>query len=535
MDVQNHPHKFVDTIIPPTCKEPGYTLHRCDCGYEYKDNFTPVGTHQYQVLERKNPTCTEGGMQRLRCAVCGKEEIRTAPAKVHSWGQWNVRVVPTCTQPGKQIRYCTACGTLEEQVVGATGHKLIPATKAKTKTGQKTYFCQNCGQTVEKESADRKWLIWLIAAVAALAVIALLVVFVLLPQLKKNKTSNKKIDDTATKTAQTVTAPSGTEESTAPTDGEKPGELQPPAEDPEEPADKKPEGKSLVICGKETAYDAAGNPVAKTLRQYDAANRTITETEYDATGEIVREHKYEYDEKGNEIHRTVYDAYGNVVDEYKYEYDAYGNPVRWTNLLVEGNKEPDTGSSDGDWTYETAATTESDTDSSDSLGGDWTYDESGVERAGAYKYKYDENGIVLQVDRVIYNASGNVIDACIYQYEYDAKGNMIRIVCSETTGEIVYENKLEYDVNGNEIRDTTYDADGYVMSEYKYEYDAHGNQVRMISRDAHGSVAHEYKYEYDANGNKLRKTEYTAAGNVIGRTEYADYQTIQFPAVIPAQ
>lgn len=40
-----HTHKYVDTIIPPTCTEKGYTLHSCNCGYEYKDNFVNPRRH----------------------------------------------------------------------------------------------------------------------------------------------------------------------------------------------------------------------------------------------------------------------------------------------------------------------------------------------------------------------------------------------------------------------------------------------------------------------------------------------------------
>ena len=36
-------HKYVNTIVKPTYKAQGYTLHKCSvCGYSYKDNYTPA-------------------------------------------------------------------------------------------------------------------------------------------------------------------------------------------------------------------------------------------------------------------------------------------------------------------------------------------------------------------------------------------------------------------------------------------------------------------------------------------------------------
>ena len=41
MEDQKHIHSFEDTVVPATCTQQGYTLHRCACGYEYKSNFKP--------------------------------------------------------------------------------------------------------------------------------------------------------------------------------------------------------------------------------------------------------------------------------------------------------------------------------------------------------------------------------------------------------------------------------------------------------------------------------------------------------------
>ena len=71
--MENHDHVFAHTVVSPTCQESGYTLHRCACGYEYKDKFTPPGDHSFAAVQQRAPTCTEAGNRWLRCSVCGLE------------------------------------------------------------------------------------------------------------------------------------------------------------------------------------------------------------------------------------------------------------------------------------------------------------------------------------------------------------------------------------------------------------------------------------------------------------------------------
>ncbi|MCQ2387318.1 MAG: leucine-rich repeat domain-containing protein [Clostridia bacterium] len=44
-----HQHVYVDTLIKPTCTEQGYTLHKCSCGDEYKDNYVNATGHIYST------------------------------------------------------------------------------------------------------------------------------------------------------------------------------------------------------------------------------------------------------------------------------------------------------------------------------------------------------------------------------------------------------------------------------------------------------------------------------------------------------
>lgn len=51
-----HEHNFIETVVNPTCMQEGYTLHKCDCGKEYQDNFVVATGHNYGA-----PTYTWNG------------------------------------------------------------------------------------------------------------------------------------------------------------------------------------------------------------------------------------------------------------------------------------------------------------------------------------------------------------------------------------------------------------------------------------------------------------------------------------------
>ncbi len=153
---EKHIHSFYDKVIPPTCKENGYTLHKCQCGYEYKDSFVPAGDHNFDILENVNPTCTESGKRHCRCTVCGEEKTVELSPMGHSFGNWNVQKVPTCTESGSQVRICTRCGQSEEAEIEPIGHKLTSPKNSETQKGYIDYFCENCGQTITQPSSSQK-------------------------------------------------------------------------------------------------------------------------------------------------------------------------------------------------------------------------------------------------------------------------------------------------------------------------------------------------------------------------------------------
>ena len=74
-----HLHAYKITRISPTCTTEGYTLYKCSCGAEKRDNFIP--------------------------------------AKGHTWSEWNILSEPTFTEFGKKERRCTVCGASESEEI----------------------------------------------------------------------------------------------------------------------------------------------------------------------------------------------------------------------------------------------------------------------------------------------------------------------------------------------------------------------------------------------------------------------------------
>ncbi|MGN1061023.1 MAG: leucine-rich repeat domain-containing protein, partial [Candidatus Coproplasma sp.] len=81
-----HTHNYTVTIINPTCTKNGYTLHTCECGDNYEDNFTPPTGHSWNEGEITDaPTCKEEGKKTYTCSVCGETKIENVPKPAHEW------------------------------------------------------------------------------------------------------------------------------------------------------------------------------------------------------------------------------------------------------------------------------------------------------------------------------------------------------------------------------------------------------------------------------------------------------------------
>lgn len=158
-----HEHDLEETVVSPTCTEPGFTQVTCKdptCPYtEWKDEVPALG-HNY-VLTVTDPTCTQPGGIANVCSRCGDTQTQPgAEATGHNYIR--TEYPPTCTENGYIFYKCDKCGdSYTEPGAAASGHK----TQAKvveptcTEKGYTLHTCQ-CGYsytTDEVPAAGHKY------------------------------------------------------------------------------------------------------------------------------------------------------------------------------------------------------------------------------------------------------------------------------------------------------------------------------------------------------------------------------------------
>ena len=115
-DVAAQGHKYVDTVVAPTCTTGGYTLHTCSvCKKSYKDNETQPTGHKY-ITNTVEATCETDGYTEKKCSNCDYYTKTIIPKKGHTpSSEWTVIKQTTCAEAGEQVRYCTICGEVAEK------------------------------------------------------------------------------------------------------------------------------------------------------------------------------------------------------------------------------------------------------------------------------------------------------------------------------------------------------------------------------------------------------------------------------------
>jgi len=120
--------------IPPT----GHNFENGSCTECGEADTSHI--HNYTETITKEPTCTEDGEKTLTCD-CGNSIIESIPATghvdenndlvcdtcntimeghIHSYGEWFVRKQPTCSEDGLQEHKCTTCGNVETESIPAS-------------------------------------------------------------------------------------------------------------------------------------------------------------------------------------------------------------------------------------------------------------------------------------------------------------------------------------------------------------------------------------------------------------------------------
>lgn len=113
-------YTFTVIVVPPTCTEDGYTMHKCnqDDSFSYKDNIVHSTGHHAakRVIE---PTCKEEGRTEIYCTVCGdvSSTFDFTPKKDHTWDNGVVTTEPTAEKEGVKTYTCTVCNETKTETI----------------------------------------------------------------------------------------------------------------------------------------------------------------------------------------------------------------------------------------------------------------------------------------------------------------------------------------------------------------------------------------------------------------------------------
>ena len=149
-----HEHVYKTKIVKATCVAKGYTIHQCDCGYEYRDSYTPLVDHKFKIIKEVSPTCTTQGRQEKVCEVCGDKQTDTIAKLEHSYSRWVESKRATCTEIGMKQRKCIRCGDIEQSTLPIIEHKFDGFSL--NPDGTQTNYCTHCGvaKTSKKTTDD---------------------------------------------------------------------------------------------------------------------------------------------------------------------------------------------------------------------------------------------------------------------------------------------------------------------------------------------------------------------------------------------
>ena len=153
----SHVHYYILEILQePSHGTEGLGRYICNCGDSYTVSL-PAQEHVYEETVVQTATCSEEGLLRYTCA-CGDSYDAVLPKTEHAFE--NVFVAPTCTDNGVELLRCSACG--EEQTVRSLDldpdaedllalshdYQISEQTEpTEDEDGRTVYTCTRCGNS----------------------------------------------------------------------------------------------------------------------------------------------------------------------------------------------------------------------------------------------------------------------------------------------------------------------------------------------------------------------------------------------------
>lgn len=162
------PHSFGPWEVvqgkEPTCTQSGTKRAYCSTCNKWYEMPAPPTDHFWVIDNRVFATCTTSGYTRFICDDCGTEgDTVTMSALGHKFGAWFTTTQPTCMANGIQKHECTRCGATETKSIAKTDHKFgawfTTTQPTCMEKGIQTRECTYCGVTERREAAktDHNW------------------------------------------------------------------------------------------------------------------------------------------------------------------------------------------------------------------------------------------------------------------------------------------------------------------------------------------------------------------------------------------
>ncbi len=155
-------HVFADTFTVDriaTCKTEGIKSKHCiheGCLEKIEIFAIPQGDHilkENQIIQKA--TCTENGLTKFKCEVCGTMVDSTIQKLGHDWeNQYTIDLAPTCTRGGSKSKHCTRCDAKTgTTVIPSPGHmesqvrweNVIEPTCTENGEHDENFYCDRCG------------------------------------------------------------------------------------------------------------------------------------------------------------------------------------------------------------------------------------------------------------------------------------------------------------------------------------------------------------------------------------------------------
>jgi len=130
---------------------------------------------------------------------------------------------------------------------------------------------------------------------------------------------------------------------------------------------------------------------------------------------------------------------------------------------------------------------------------------------------YDKNGKPIEFG--LYETDGSLYEKIIY--ERNEKGDALKAMKKNSSGDIKSYWTYEYDSNNNMIQVKTYDSENNLINIQSNKYDENGNNIEMLLKRPKSKNGWKYVYKYNFDNKKIEQFRYKPDGSLKDRRTYS--------------